>query len=101
MQEHAEQKKQLRARLRQLRERMDEQMRQQAITRINDRLKRELDCLRLNPDRQVSGSLMIFSYLSYGSEASTAFLLKRHGKRGMSCLRPRCLLIRRVWSCGE
>ncbi|MDM5279354.1 5-formyltetrahydrofolate cyclo-ligase [Paenibacillus silvae] len=91
MQDHAEQKKQLRARLRQLRERMDEQMRQQAVTRINDGLKRELDRLRLNPDRQMSGSLMIFSYLSYGSEASTAFLFEEGWKKGDVMLAPKVL----------
>lgn len=85
MQDHAEQKKQLRSRLRQLRDRLDEQMRQQASMRMNDGLKRELDRLRLSKNRQKREPLVIFSYLSYGSEASTDFLLKKGGNKGMCC----------------
>jgi 5-formyltetrahydrofolate cyclo-ligase len=76
MQDQAKQKKQLRSRLRQLRDRLDEHMRQQASMRINDGLKRELDRLRLSKNRQKREPLVIFSYLSYGSEASTAFLFE-------------------------
>ncbi|WP_434752484.1 5-formyltetrahydrofolate cyclo-ligase [Paenibacillus amylolyticus] len=89
MQDHAEQKKQLRSRLRQLRDRLDEQMRQQAITRVNDGLKRELDRLRLSKNRHMREPLVIFSYLSYGSEASTAFLFEEGWKQGDVLLAPK------------
>lgn len=91
MQDHAEQKKQLRSRLRQLRDRLDEHMRQQASMRINDGLKRELDRLRLSKNRQKREPLVIFSYLSYGSEASTAFLFEEGWKQGDMLLAPKVL----------
>lgn len=91
MQDHAEQKKQLRSRLRQLRERLDEQMRQQALIQMNGGLKRELDRLRLSKNRQRREPLVIFSYLSYGSEASTVFLFEEGWKQGDVMLAPKVL----------
>ena len=91
MQDYAEQKKRLRSRLRQLRDRMDEQMRKQASIRMNDGLKRELDRLRLSKNRHMREPLLIFSYLSYGSEASTAFLFEEGWKHGDVLLAPKVL----------
>ncbi|MGO4529711.1 5-formyltetrahydrofolate cyclo-ligase [Paenibacillus sp. 2TAF8] len=91
MQDRTEQKKQLRSRLRKLRDRLDEQMREEASTRMNDGLKRELDRLRLSKNRHMRKPLNIFSYLSYGSEASTAFLFEEGWKQGDMLLAPKVL----------
>ena len=91
MQDYAEQKNRLRSRLRKLRDRLGEQMREQASTRMNDGLKRELDRLRLSKNRHMREPLIIFSYLSYGSEASTAFLFEEGWKQGDVLLAPKVL----------
>lgn len=79
MQDHAELKSQLRSRLRQSRDLMDASIHQQAMTKINAGVKRELERLRQAKSKVVNRPLVIFSYLSYGSEASTAFGFKRVG----------------------
>lgn len=91
MQDHAELKSQLRSRLRQSRDLMDESLRQQAMTKINAGMKRELERLRQAKRKVVNRPLVIFSYLSYGSEASTAFLFQEGWNHGDVMLAPKVL----------
>lgn len=91
MQDHTEQKIRLRSKLRQSRDLMDESMRQQAMSEINDVTKRELERLRRDKWNLGNKRLMIFSYLSYGSEASTAFLFEEGWKHGDQMLAPKVL----------
>lgn len=91
MQDHAELKSQLRSRLRQSRDLMDESMRQQAMAKINAGMKRELERLRQAKSKVVNRPLVIFSYLSYGSEASTAFLFQEGWNHGDVMLAPKVL----------
>ena len=90
-QDHTEKKKQLRSRLRELRNRLDEQMRAQAMKQMNDGLKREMDRLRLTKNKHRQGPLVIFSYLSYGSEAPTAFVFEEGWRQGDVMLAPKVL----------
>ncbi|WP_440117281.1 5-formyltetrahydrofolate cyclo-ligase [Paenibacillus sp. QZ-Y1] len=91
MQDHTEQKSQLRSKLKQSRDLMDESMRQQAMTQISVVTKRELGRLRKGKRKLKNKGLMIFSYLSYRSEASTAFLFKDGWKYGDVMLAPKVL----------
>ncbi|WP_145146435.1 5-formyltetrahydrofolate cyclo-ligase [Paenibacillus xylanexedens] len=91
MQDHAELKSQLRSRLRQSRDLMDASMHQQAMTKINAGMKRELERLRQDKRKVVNRPLVIFSYLSYGSEASTAFLFQEGWNHGDVMLAPKVL----------
>lgn len=91
MQDHAELKSQLRSRLRQSRDLMDVSMYQQAMTKINAGVKRELDRLRQAKSKVVNKPLVIFSYLSYGSEASTAFWFQEGWNHGDVMFAPKVL----------
>ncbi|WP_458464332.1 5-formyltetrahydrofolate cyclo-ligase [Paenibacillus sp.] len=91
MQDLAELKSQLRSRLRRGRDLMDASMRQQAMTKINTGMKRELERLRQTKSKVVNRPLVIFSYLSYGSEASTAFLFQEGWNHGDVMLAPKVL----------
>ncbi|MFS0870597.1 5-formyltetrahydrofolate cyclo-ligase [Paenibacillus xylanilyticus] len=86
MQDRTEQKSQLRSRLRQSRDRMDETLRKHAIMEISLVAKRELRRLRQDKQR-----LTIFSYLSYGSEAPTTFLFEDGWKHGDRMFAPKVL----------
>ncbi|WP_181151026.1 5-formyltetrahydrofolate cyclo-ligase [Paenibacillus sp. PCH8] len=91
MQDLAELKIQLRSRLKQSRDLMDVSMRQQAMTQINAGMKRELEHLRQAKSKGSNRPLIIFSYLSYGSEASTACLFQEGWNHGDVMLAPKVL----------
>jgi 5-formyltetrahydrofolate cyclo-ligase len=89
MQDHTELKSRLRSKLRQSRDLMDETMRQQVMNEINVVTKRELERLRQDKWKLGSKQLVIFSYLSYGSEASTVFLFEEGWRHGDVMLAPK------------
>ncbi|WP_186323347.1 5-formyltetrahydrofolate cyclo-ligase [Paenibacillus xylanexedens] len=86
MQDRMEHKSELRSRLKQSRDLLDESLRLHAMGDISLVVKRELQRLRLDKPK-----LTIFSYLSYRSEATTAFLFEDGWKHGDVMLAPKVL----------
>ncbi|WP_418040801.1 5-formyltetrahydrofolate cyclo-ligase [Paenibacillus xylanilyticus] len=86
MQDRTEPKSQLRSRLMKSRDLMDEAIREHAMSEVSLVAKQELQRLRQDKQR-----LTIFSYLSYRSEASTAFLFEDGWKHGDSMFAPKVL----------
>ncbi|MFC9707046.1 5-formyltetrahydrofolate cyclo-ligase [Paenibacillus sp. NPDC056933] len=91
MQDRTGQKSRLRSKLKQSRDLMDGSMRQQVMTEIQVVTKRELERLRRDKWKLENKPLVLFSYLSYGNEASTAFLFEEGWKHGDLMLAPKVL----------
>lgn len=84
MQDQTQQKNELRSRLRKSRDLLDDSIRRRAMAGIEEWTLRELERLRREKDR-----LIVFSYLSYRSETSTAFLFEEGWRRGDLMLAPK------------
>ncbi|MEC0128534.1 5-formyltetrahydrofolate cyclo-ligase [Paenibacillus pabuli] len=91
MQDRTGQKSRLRSKLKQSRDLMDASMRQQVMIEIQVVMKRKLERLRRDKWKLENKHLVLFSYLSYGSEALTAFLFEEGWKHGDLMLAPKVL----------